>query len=170
MRKFRVLFFCLLVFVLIGCDRVTKDIAKQELQGKPPVSYFNDKLRFEFAENTGAFLSFGADWSDTKSLWVLTILPLIFLAVCFTFVMRKAGKLNGVEITAFTLIFSGGIGNLSDRVLFNRHVTDFINLGINNLRTGIFNVADVYVTTGTLLLLVWYLNKSLRQRQPVSQV
>ena len=48
----------------------------------------------------------------------------------------------------FAFIFSGGIGNIIDRIMFDRHVVDFMNLGVNNLRTGIFNFADVYVTTG----------------------
>ena len=63
-------------------------------------------------------------------------------------------------MVAFILVFSGGIGNLADRVLFDRHVTDFINIGIGNLRTGIFNVADIYVTTGVLMLCFNYVRKS----------
>jgi signal peptidase II len=46
----------------------------------------------------------------------------------------------------------GGIGNLLDRVFYDGRVIDFMNLGIGRLRTGIFNVADVYITIGILLL------------------
>ncbi|MGC4095906.1 MAG: signal peptidase II [Nitrospira sp.] len=55
---------------------------------------------------------------------------------------------------AWILILSGGAGNLLDRVLHDGHVIDFMNLGIGSLRTGIFNVADVYITTGVLLLII----------------
>jgi signal peptidase II len=164
--KIKILFFCLLVLLFIGCDRVTKDIAKDELRGKPPMSYFDDKLRLEFAENTGAFLSLGADWSNTKSFWILTVLPLGFLLGFFVFIMTRAKRLSSFEMTAFILIFSGGAGNMIDRLLFNRHVTDFINLGINNIRTGIFNIADVYVTTGALMLLFSYVKKSFYKTHP----
>jgi signal peptidase II len=78
-------------------------------------------------------------------------------------ILRRAKQLKSFEMTAFILIFSGGIGNLIDRLLFDRHVTDFINLGIADFRTGIFNIADVYVTTGVLMLLFNYLKKSFRK-------
>src|SRR5258705_12714964 len=155
--KYKILLFCLLSFVFIGCDRVTKDIAKEHLKDKPSISYFNDKVRFVFAENTGAFLSFGADWSDKKSFWLLTVLPMAFLTSLFIVMMRRMKRTSSFEMTAFILIFSGGIGNMIDRLLFSRHVTDFINLGVADFRTGIFNIADVYVTTGTLMLLFSYL-------------
>ena len=164
--KFKILFFCLLTFAFIGCDRVTKDIAKEHLKDKPSVSYFNDKVRFVFAENTGAFLSLGADWSKKKSFWVLTVLPIAFLIGLFVVILRKARHLSFFEMTAFILIFSGGIGNMIDRLLFNRHVTDFINLGIADFRTGIFNIADVYVTTGALMLLFIYLKRSFGKTPP----
>jgi signal peptidase II len=46
------------------------------------------------------------------------------------------------------------MGNILDRLVFDRHVTDFMNLGIQNIRTGIFNFADLWITTGVVLL-VW---------------
>jgi signal peptidase II len=49
-------------------------------------------------------------------------------------------------------ILAGGLGNLIDRVTNHGQVTDFLNLGIGSLRTGIFNVADVAITGGALLL------------------
>jgi signal peptidase II len=63
----------------------------------------------------------------------------------------------------FALVFSGGIGNIIDRIIFDRHVVDFMNLGVNNLRTGIFNFADVYVVTGVTLLLVARYKRPARQ-------
>jgi len=53
---------------------------------------------------------------------------------------------------ALAAIFSGGLGNLIDRIFFDRHVTDFMNVGIGSLRTGIFNVADMCVTGGVIVL------------------
>lgn len=163
--KIKILLFCLLTFAFIGCDRVTKDIAKEQLKDKPAVSYFNDKVRFVFAENTGAFLSFGADWSDKKSFWLLTVLPMAFLTGLFIIMMRRMKRTSSYEMTAFILIFSGGIGNMIDRLLFSRHVTDFINLGIADIRTGIFNVADVYVSTGVLMLFFNFLRTTFSKKQ-----
>jgi signal peptidase II len=54
------------------------------------------------------------------------------------------------------MIFAGGLGNIIDRIAFDRHVTDFMNVGIGSLRTGIFNVADMCVTAGVIVLLFAY--------------
>jgi signal peptidase II len=158
--RFRIILFCLLSVAFIGCDRVTKNIAREHLKDKPPISYFNDKLRLLFVENTGAFLSLGADWPKGKSFWLLTILPIAFLVGFLAVILRKAKQFSAFEMVAFILVFSGGIGNLVDRVLFDRHVTDFINIGIGTLRTGIFNIADMYVTAGVLMLCFNYVRKS----------
>jgi signal peptidase II len=49
----------------------------------------------------------------------------------------------------------GGIGNLIDRALHQGAVVDFMNVGLGNLRTGIFNVADVALTGGAIALALW---------------
>ena len=56
-------------------------------------------------------------------------------------------------IFAFALHFLGGIGNLIDRLMYSGYVVDSINLVIGSLRTGIFNVADIAVTIGVLILI-----------------
>ena len=52
----------------------------------------------------------------------------------------------------YSFIVAGGMGNVLDRMMYHRHVTDFMNMGIGNLRTGIFNVADMYVCAGVGLM------------------
>ena len=72
-----------------------------------------------------------------------------------------------MKLFSFALIISGGLGNVIDRLLFDRHVTDFMNIGINNFRTGIFNFADICVTAGAICLLFFYKEK--KQIQQVAQ-
>jgi len=49
-------------------------------------------------------------------------------------------------------VCGGGLSNLVDRIAYDGHVVDFLNIGIGSLRTGIFNVADMAITAGALLL------------------
>ena len=53
---------------------------------------------------------------------------------------------------SFVFILYGGIGNLIDRICNNGLVTDFINFGIGPIRTGIFNVADMAITSGAIAI------------------
>jgi signal peptidase II len=160
----KILLFCVTCTAFISCDRATKELAKVHLKDKLPISYYHDTFRLVYVENTGAFLSMGDDWSKTTSLWVFNILPLIFLTALFIYTIRKSNQLPNSIMFALALLFSGGMGNIIDRFLFDRHVTDFMNLGINNLRTGIFNFADLYVTIGICVILFQQLgkNKSLK--------
>jgi signal peptidase II len=160
--KYKILIFCLISLVFIGCDRATKDLARIHLKDKDPVSFFHNTVRLEYVENTGAFLSFGDGLSKSLSFWLLSVLPLLFLFGFFVFALRRSGHMNFLEMLPFTLIFSGGVGNIIDRLLFDRHVTDFMNVGIQSLRSGIFNFADLYITAGVLILVV----KNARRANP----
>jgi signal peptidase II len=64
--------------------------------------------------------------------------------------------MHSMKVFSLALLFSGGIGNIIDRILFDRHVTDFLNIGLGTLRTGIFNVADICVTAGAIGMLLFY--------------
>ena len=57
-------------------------------------------------------------------------------------------------LVALGILAGGGLGNWLDRVLHDGHVTDFVSLGVGQLRTGIFNVADLSVVAGVAVLLL----------------
>jgi signal peptidase II len=159
-RNVKVVLFCVLTLVFIGCDQVTKEIAKEHLKDQPARSFYHDTFRLDYAENTGAFLSLGADWSSPIVFWVMNVLPLLFLVALFVYALRKTTSHSLVQLLPFLLICSGGLGNIIDRFLYNRHVTDFMNLGFRDFRTGIFNLADVYVSTGVVLMLIFQWKKT----------
>ncbi len=156
----KVLLFCLTCLMFIGCDRITKDLAKEHLMYREPISYFHNTFILEYVENTGAALSLGDQLSKPVSFWLLSIAPLVFLLLVFAYVIRKMRELSLLKILSFSMIIAGGLGNIIDRIMFDRHVTDFMNIGISNLRTGIFNFADVCVTAGVIGLLISYREKT----------
>ena len=56
------------------------------------------------------------------------------------------------------------MGNIIDRILYDRHVSDFMNIGIYNLRSGIFNVADICITVGAIgLFIAYYKDKDTKE-------
>jgi signal peptidase II len=154
--------------MLIGCDHATKMLAKTHLKDKAPQSWYHDTFRLEYVENTGAFLSLGADWPKGVSFIAMGVLPLLFLMGLLVYAIRKTNSRSLMAMIPYILIFSGGVGNIADRIIYDRHVTDFMNLGINEWRTGIFNVADLYVTSGVIMLLISQFKKNREQPVPVS--
>ena len=155
-NSIKVFLFSVSSLVFIGCDRVTKDLAKEHLMNKEPIIYFHDTFRLEYVENTGAALSLGDNLPPALSFWLLSILPLAFLMGLFVYAIRYSRQMSFMKMFSLALLFAGGIGNIIDRILFDRHVTDFMNIGIQHFRTGIFNFADICVTAGAIGLLLFY--------------
>jgi signal peptidase II len=158
-KQTKILLFCFCCLAFIGCDRITKDLAKEHLKDKPAITYLHDTVRLQYVENTGAALSLGDDLPKAASFWLLSILPLAVLLIVVGYTFKNLQQMKPAKVFAIAMIFSGGIGNIIDRILFDRHVTDFMNLGIGNLRTGIFNVADICVSAGVIGLFIFFNDK-----------
>jgi signal peptidase II len=164
--RIKIYLFCLLSVLFIGCDQVTKHIAKHNLVEGVSTSYWHDTVRLIYVQNTGAMLNFGDSLPPRLSFWLLSILPLLLLSALFIYSVRNANKMKPFQLLCFCLIFAGGIGNIIDRIAFDRHVTDFLNIGLGDLRTGIFNIADLCVTTGVIGILVMRISRGSATANP----
>lgn len=145
--------FGFIVSLSVCIDQITKRIAEHYLMGVMPQSYFFDMIRLEFVQNDGAFLSLGSNWPPIIKVITFLILPFLLL-IAASFFTIFSNKLSSCQRWLVALIVSGGVGNLIDRVLIDGLVTDFLNMGIGPVRTGIFNIADVAITMGTILLVL----------------
>ncbi|MGB4068079.1 MAG: signal peptidase II [Nitrospira sp.] len=148
----RSLLVLLLLILCVGCDQLTKDVAHQYLALQPPQSWFYDTVRLQYAENTGAFLSLGGDLSEGLRVFLFQVFPAFCLVALAMVLFAQPIPLS--TAIAWSLVLSGGLGNLLDRIMNDGRVIDFMNLGIGSLRTGIFNVADICITIGVLLLII----------------
>jgi signal peptidase II len=145
-----------IILIALGCivvDQASKFVAKQFLQPGDILSYAGDTFRFQYAENSGAFLGFGANLPDPWRHLVFTILVGIFLVALLIYLLRSA-ELPSFATVCLSLVCAGGLSNLIDRIAYEGRVVDFLNVGIGPLRTGIFNVADMAITFGALFMLV----------------
>jgi signal peptidase II len=160
--RYKIFIFFLSTVLFISCDRVTKDLAKTHLMNKPTVSYLNNTVQLMYVENTGAAMSFGDDLPKTAGILLLGVLPLCFLIALSVYIIRQTKEMRTMKVFSFALIISGGLGNITDRLLFDRHVTDFMVIGTNSIHTGVFNFADVCVTAGAIGLLLFYRDKNIQ--------
>ncbi len=152
----RLLILLLTLLVTVGCDQATKQIAREQLAGGETVTLWDDTVRLHYSENTGAFLSAGASLGDTARFLIFTVgVAAILLAL--TLYLLSARGLSFWPVLAMALVVGGGLGNLVDRLLRDGAVVDFLNVGVGSLRTGIFNLADVYIMAGVLFLFAWTL-------------
>jgi len=147
-ERLRLLFAVLLV--VLALDQATKLLARRHLAYEPGRTYLGGVARLEYAENRGAFLSLGANLPAGWREGLLAGLN-ILLVVGLTIYLVRGRDLNRWPTLALALLISGGLGNLIDRVIHGGAVVDFMILGIGPLRTGVFNIADLCLTTGAIL-------------------
>jgi signal peptidase II len=152
-RLKRILLIGVMLLACVGCDQATKSLARVHLQDRPAISLMGDTLRLQYAENPGAFLSLGASLPQHWRRVVFTAGGVVLVATALVYA-SFAARLGLAQIVAAALICGGGVGNLVDRVRYDGLVTDFLNVGAGSLRTGIFNVADVALMAGMVLLFV----------------
>lgn len=157
--------FLLILFVIcacVGCDQSTKYIASTNLELNEVSSYAGDIFRFHYIENKGAFLSIGDSLSDQQRFMAFTIIVSLILGVILIYTIFNT-TLCKFSVVVYATILGGGLSNLYDRVVNNGAVIDFLNIGIGQLRTGIFNIADVFIMGGlTMLLLHAYIHKQMK--------
>lgn len=147
-KKIKLLVFDLLFLsFLVFADQFTKYIAVLKLKNQPAFSIIDGVLEFNYLENRGA--AFGM-LQNQKIFFVFV--ALIFLGV-IAYVLIKVPyekKYRRLHVL-LSLIAGGAIGNLIDRLRLD-YVVDFIYIVLINFP--IFNVADIYVTLSTVLLVI----------------
>lgn len=161
----RLLLVALALVAFLGCDQATKALARDALASSPPVSLLGGAVRFQYAENPGAFLSLGAGLSPQWRFLLGVVFSGAALAALAVFAARSA-QLSKVQRLGLGLVVAGGLGNLIDRIANDGRVVDFVSVGIGPLRTGIFNIADVAITAGVLAAMVAGLKRSAAPDNP----
>jgi signal peptidase II len=136
----------------VGCDQATKRVAVATLEGQPTKQLLGDTLRVGLARNEGAFLSIGANLPEGPRFWLLTVSVGMMLAGLLAFTLRSK-QLPLLQVAGLALMLGGGVSNWLDRARDGGAVVDFLNLGIGSLRTGIFNVADLAIVAGVVVML-----------------
>jgi len=133
------------------------------VQHSAPINVLGDLFVLQYAENRGAFLSLGKGLSSGMWAALFAIIPTIFIFGFFIYLIKNR-SLPLTETIIYSGIVAGGLGNLYDRIRFG-YVTDFMNFGIGDLRTGILNVADIPITMGIIYLFIYYAIKELRNKK-----
>ena len=146
------------IAVLVGLDQWSKIVAIEHLMNAPPILYFGGLFRWTYATNSGAFLSLGSTLSEANRFWVLVGFNGIILSALALFLLFNR-QLQKAPAIALALILAGGIGNLIDRLFRGGEVVDFMHidlgfsLGPLPMKTGVFNVADMAIVGGLLMLI-----------------
>jgi signal peptidase II len=139
-------FLLVLVLLLVGCDHVTKGVAKAELESNGAHELIRGIVSLRYVENTDIAFNLLRWVPETIRFPALVIAGGIAVAALCLLLLRGQKKLS-VPLLALVLVTAGAIGNYLDRIV-RGYVVDFVHLK----HWPVFNVADVYVTVGYALL------------------
>lgn len=143
----------ILIAVSILLDQLSKFLIRQNVDQYSEIKLIGDYFILTNVENSGAFLGMGSDFSPFIKTIFLLILPVIVLICIMVYVYRDK-QIDKISLIGFCFIIGGGIANIYDRILYGS-VTDFLFIDLGGIfKTGIFNIADLSVTTGMILILL----------------
>jgi signal peptidase II len=142
-----------LLLLLVFADCTTKRLAEQHLVPEHvPHPVVGDVVRLTLAYNPNAAFSFSLGQHSRLGFTVLALAVLIALGSVY----RSTAAQDRVQAAALALVAGGAIGNVMDRFRMPggtyRGVVDFIDIGVGGWRFWTFNLADVGVTCGAILL------------------
>ena len=138
----------ILILLIFFLDRFTKNkIIDLQLQNTNTI-FINEYVNFDLIWNTG--IGFGLFNLDAGiGYHLITILIFLKIIMIFFFIMRT----KNFEKISYAIVLGGAIGNFYDRIIYYA-VPDFIDLHINNYHWFTFNIADIFVSLGIILLII----------------
>ncbi len=138
-------FFILIIFSL---DRISKIIIIDLNKTNELINYnLSPFLNLDLVWNQG--IAFGL-FSFNENMYYNILTSIIIIVTLIVFVLML--KSNKYQKYGFLMVFAGSLGNIFDRLYYSS-VPDFIDLHINNFHWFIFNVADIFITLGIILLI-----------------
>lgn len=138
----------IIIFLGMILDRLSKIWALKVLKNNEGIEIIKNLLSFEYLENRGA--AFGM---LQNKLWFLATTTFLVVGVILFYLIKYKPKSLLTRIS-FAMIISGAIGNFYDRVVY-KYVVDFILVHYKDVyHFPTFNVADIFVTLGTIGLII----------------
>ena len=146
---------------VVTLDLFTKLWIQRTFHLYEQVEVVGDYLRLTFIYNPGAAFGINVGQYSRVVFFVLSLVALIALIAMYWSTPHH----DRLRLSSIALICGGALGNLIDRVRSPRGVVDFLDVGIGDMRWPVFNVADMAVTIGAVLLAISLWNEDTKPRE-----
>ena len=155
--------------LVLVADILTKRWALDALAGAPRPDFMGGRVPLTLAFNRGA--AFGISVGNDPR-WFFIPLTLVALILMIALLVKTPGQ-DRMRILSLSLVVSGAVGNLIDRVRWDRGVVDFIGpVDLGFMYWPIFNVADMAISCGAVLLAVsfWQEERALKREAKAAKL
>jgi signal peptidase II len=147
---FRVMIWIIIAFIICALDQLAKYLVINNVSESTPVTVINGFLYLTHIKNYGAAMGILQD----AGIVLIPVTSIVSIIIAY-FLLKSKSKILNVSLS---FILGGAIGNLIDRI-FRGSVTDFLDFHLGPLKFWkyIFNVADIFVVVGTIILAFYLL-------------
>ena len=147
----KLIFLVCISFLIIGIDQLTKTYVHTQLQLHESKVIIENFFNFTYVRNFGAAFGFLAETPVLfRDIFFLSMPPLACILILYILSTLKPNQT--AQLVALSSIFGGALGNYIDRLHY-KYVVDFIDLRINKHVWPAFNVADMAIVIGVILLI-----------------
>lgn len=136
----------ILAIAIFIIDQISKALISTYLKLNESIVVIKDFFYLRYINNTGA--SWGI-LSNSRILLVILSLIAIIILIRYMYNFKKT-KLN---LVGFGFLLGGILGNLADRLLYG-YVKDFLDIIIFNYDFPVFNIADIFIVLGVIILII----------------
>ena len=143
--------------IFLVLDQITKYIVVQNMPLGTSLDFIPGFIGFWHINNKGGAWGFLEGYT-----WILLSITIVVMIICFALLLKHGTK-NKLLFWAITLVLSGGLGNMIDRIFNGGEVVDFIHLEFMNFP--VFNIADCAIVIGAGLLIVYFVVDLIKERK-----
>jgi len=137
----------LLIFIFTLFDQISKGLINLYMDLSQSINIIPNFFSLTYVHNEGAAFSM-----LIGARWFFVIIAIIFLNVIFQYFIKNK-ELKTKEIIIYSMLLSGILGNLIDRILYG-YVIDFLDFNIFGYNFAIFNLADTYIVVSIILIII----------------
>jgi len=161
--KDKLLLIALFVFTIVS-DQVSKYFIVATFNLHESRRIIQNILYLRYIKNPGA--AFGLSFGHPHVMLTITFLIIIILG--YLFLKGNLFSNNMLGKTAMVMVLGGAIGNFIDRIRM-KEVVDFIDMGVGHYRWPVYNLADIYVTIGMVILIYFFSFKAKPRKHSITR-
>ncbi len=143
-------------------DRITKRWIVENLTLHEIIPLWGDFFRLTYTHNFGA--AFGIDVGQYSRVFFLTLATLALGVLVYLYIHTSARR--RLRLWSLALVTGGAVGNIIDRIRYQAGVVDFLDVGVGSVRWPVFNIADMAVSVGAVLLMITFYREETRSAAP----
>ena len=139
--------YLIITFMILLVDQISKYLVMTNMKLNKSIDIIPNFFKLTYTNNHGAAFSI----LEGRQVLIILVSLLVFLYLVYELFKKKNN--SSILCLSISLILGGLLGNLVDRLVYG-HVRDFLDFKIFSYDFAIFNIGDIGIVVGVILMLI----------------